>query len=1136
MVIEKLKLMATISFDGSMKFWDTRDFRLKKDVSIPLRITDTLASKYLALNPVLKTRKKGFAGLEYSSLQSHFMVSWGFSYNVAIWNPYFSLNNPYCGSYSGHNNVINTCKILSKSPTCLSLDARNNIRIWDLRSLETIQVMPMESIVSSLTEMYVFQNDNFLICGRAFHFAFNSEAKDKIELLEQAYPIKAEYDDYSKSFVVITNQDVRIHSTKGGRLDKVFTSLLAKNRMVMPRINQFVMGPRHRKFYMGDNLGIVRLYNLSNAEFIKEVNNVKYEAKEISEYQRKLGFVSSKPKKFEMSSVTCMLHIELDSVMVVGTSNSVIKFFDLNKESAEESFYKFFFGGHKKAAITALSYNRSVGILASGSANGVITLWDVANGKLEYSFLAHSKEIVGLSFGFPYPVVIAASKDGSLSIWGHRPIEYKLKNRCIYRLLNFWYKGDENDQRADQIVPFTSFHSFMEVGKLRFPLEVKNQLLRDMVKRSTRVEEYDTFLYSNGLKTKNSNLLGGKRNRSPRKSFRGRESHYCFVGELECKSLKDVIKELSNTPETVKTEPQKISKQEFVEINQKQLLDRYETNEHIYVYLGDAKGSVMVLDLAKHLDFQKINKIRIAQKDYKEDKIHRSENLNSTSVVDSMISTQRTGLMYISEIYDIRLSCMNYARHNAHIGEVTSITHSKKESILMSTGKDKMIKIWKLSGPLLSQISMSKPELTSWNFQIDVIKNLEIDFKKVFKNLELIEGRDYPEEQKRQIFKNFLYKNYVLPDLNEKMKKVMPDKSQLTLEYYNRFLESITNALKKTDEHYGLDKFSKLRSTSATAGSPILAKELKTALPKLKNYQLYDVDTRDYKITTACGHMINKQLEDIDSMVQSQINKKLYSESENMEKRLNKANKLKEVNYRFNKHSKKGMIQSALSRETGSMNQKKVLKAHRLMRSSASVPKNLRSVKMKKSILKPASLEDSGSRLPKNIIELKKKNEGVTREPLIKGIRRRKAFKGSAFAIPIKQTFSLTTIKDNTNRLEGTDIFIDDFSKFKKKTSVKPEIRIKKKKQDEMPRYMVDSAIETQQSYQKFMSGLVDSYKRIGNRYQVVSKRFSSRLIKRSDSKDRGLGAHETSGQEGGRGSLYSRIKRRKALFKNYVD
>ena len=128
--------------------------------------------------------------------------------------------------------------------------------------------------------------------------------------------------------------------------------------------------------------------------------------------------------------MTSILFIEEENVLIVGTKNSLIKIYDESK-SDHSKLIRILMGANQGSEITALAYNKKDHLLASGSDNGLVALWDTSNGKLEHIFVGHLDKIVYLHFAIPYPVLIGASHDGLVSVWGHKPIEFESKNSLI---------------------------------------------------------------------------------------------------------------------------------------------------------------------------------------------------------------------------------------------------------------------------------------------------------------------------------------------------------------------------------------------------------------------------------------------------------------------------------------------------------------------------------------------------------------------------------------------------------------------------------------------------------------------------------------------------------------------------------
>lgn len=332
-----LELFATSSLDGRIKFWNV----------------DTGVSLPALEDPVNKgansKRNKGIRGMDYSEDQGGNMVSWGYSTHISLWNPNNSLNRPYVGKYEGHNGIISCAHILNHGPSCVSIDDKNLVRIWDIRNFNTVQVLGVDQFSSQIGTMCILPDDNFVLGAKRLYSFTNNEAKKKNKFLDEAMPIYAEFNYHFKNFVVVTKTDIRIYDSTDGKITKVFTDLLPSNKRYNPEINRVAMGGRARKIYVGDNAGNTGLYNMKNCEFLKHVNKLEQETKEI----KKFGEITfSDLKNKEDHDVTSILFIPDEKMLVIGTVDSIIKIYD-ESDFEESSIPRIFIGGHKETEISA---------------------------------------------------------------------------------------------------------------------------------------------------------------------------------------------------------------------------------------------------------------------------------------------------------------------------------------------------------------------------------------------------------------------------------------------------------------------------------------------------------------------------------------------------------------------------------------------------------------------------------------------------------------------------------------------------------------------------------------------------------------------------------------------------------------
>lgn len=119
------KLMTTSSLDGSIKLWDLND----RILIIELRDDST---------------SKGIRGLTYSYEYGGNLLSYGFETHINVWCPEVSLTRSFIGKLEGHTSTVVCVKFVPKSPNCISTDEKCNIKVWDIRTLQSIQNISTE--------------------------------------------------------------------------------------------------------------------------------------------------------------------------------------------------------------------------------------------------------------------------------------------------------------------------------------------------------------------------------------------------------------------------------------------------------------------------------------------------------------------------------------------------------------------------------------------------------------------------------------------------------------------------------------------------------------------------------------------------------------------------------------------------------------------------------------------------------------------------------------------------------------------------------------------------------------------------------------------------------------------------------
>lgn len=176
------------------------------------------------------------------------------------------------------------------------------------------------------------------------------------------------------NFDIVTKNEIRTYDGLTGKLLKVFSEIVDKRTNA--ELTAFCLDNRRRKCYIGDNFGSIRVFNISNGTFIKNVNNDSdSEIKKI-----KLAFL----KQNKVKEISALEFVSFDDyLMLISASwDSSINICD---EGGPEQTYKLrkSTGGHFKDDISALVFSDHLSLYATGSRSGVICVWDFETSKLE---------------------------------------------------------------------------------------------------------------------------------------------------------------------------------------------------------------------------------------------------------------------------------------------------------------------------------------------------------------------------------------------------------------------------------------------------------------------------------------------------------------------------------------------------------------------------------------------------------------------------------------------------------------------------------------------------------------------------------------------------------------------------------
>jgi WD40 repeat protein len=202
----------------------------------------------------------------------------------------------------------------------------------------------------------------------------------------------------------------------------------------------------HRKLIVGDHLGHVKVFDLLSGIMTHELDG-------------------HDPIDGEISFIG---YGDEDSTIITCGWDRVIKIHSDEKVELKDP-KEFVLRGkkncHKKDIISG-DYSHNLGLIATGSRDNTVRIWDYEKVKLEEELVGHTSEVVIVKFLNPYPILLTADNSGQLYLWLTKP-HAKAKS-CLVSWRNMF--------TLQKMCPITAVDSHYDAKTNKFTLIIADEM------------------------------------------------------------------------------------------------------------------------------------------------------------------------------------------------------------------------------------------------------------------------------------------------------------------------------------------------------------------------------------------------------------------------------------------------------------------------------------------------------------------------------------------------------------------------------------------------------------------------------------------------------------------------------------
>ena len=331
-------------------------------------------------------------------------MSVGFDFQVFVWNPYWEKE---IIKLDGHEQPLVGVNCPAGLECFITCDKKGMINVWNIKDYSCMQTFHVSN-VNHVTSMRVVPKHRRLIIGsrvfKVFEYKkpFNQETSDDNPIL------CALFSAIRFEFYIAGERSINVWNAKSGKPTRCFKNCFESD------ITCMALDKEHRKLIIGSHLGKIKVFDLLSGVMI---NNLEGHSEENGE----ISFIG---------------YGDEDLTIITTAWDKTIKIHKDDRDDQKkpiENVLREKRMCHKKDIISG-DYAHNLGLMATGSRDNNVRIWEYEKLKMEDEIQAHKDEVTTVKFLKPYPLLMTADSKGVMYIWLIHP--HPEGRRCAVKWIN----------------------------------------------------------------------------------------------------------------------------------------------------------------------------------------------------------------------------------------------------------------------------------------------------------------------------------------------------------------------------------------------------------------------------------------------------------------------------------------------------------------------------------------------------------------------------------------------------------------------------------------------------------------------------------------------------------------------------